>query len=169
MARSKNTTGISSTFFVVVLVVVIVLLVLYFKNSYSKDNFEEVGSKDVHFITARTYGLYPETVQQTARSSSLKAGGSGSLLGTAYQGSILSSNPLLQHQRLSSAGNVPTIQGDPIRTPTYVGPSVGGYNMFTMNLPWRKAYNIITDPTFASQLATTTETEETKAQRPENE
>ena len=78
-------------------------------------------------------------------------------------------NPLLRHQRHATGGNVPTVQGDPIRTPTYVGPSVRGYRMGTLNQPWVPAYNnLTTAPDFASQIAQTEETQETTAERPQD-
>jgi hypothetical protein len=147
-----------------------------------------VTGQDIHFITARTYGLVPKTVSDTGRTASVKAGGGGRLYGAAQPGANLKQsltgmssephkrpphtdaegNPLLTHQRNASAGNVPTVQGDPIRTPTYVGPSVRGYHLGTLNQPRVPAYRgIVTDPDFASRLAQTEETQETKAQRPE--
>jgi len=176
----------------IVLVVVFMAYNLGKERNGRSDTFEGspggVSGQDVHFITARTYGLVPKTVSDTGRTVSVKAGGGGRLYGVGQPGADLKQsltgttsdphkrprhteagdNPLLEHQRYASGGNVPTVQGDPIRTPTYVGPSVRGYSLGTLNQPWVPAYRgIATDPDFASQLAQTVETEETKADRPE--
>ena len=183
----------------IVLVVVFMAYNLGQERNNRPDSFIDgstggVTGQGVHFITARTYGLNPKTVTDTARVASVKAGGGGRLYGTAQSGAsakqIVSGkaapaatgnphvrpqhteandNPLLRHQRIATGGNVPTAIGDPIRTPTYVGPSVRGYRLHTYNQPWNYAYTgLTTAPDFASQIAQTEETEETKAARPQD-
>ncbi len=180
----------------IVLVVVFLAYNLGSERSNRPDSFVDgavggVTGQGVHFITARTYGLVPKTVADTGRIASVKAGGSGQLYGAAQPGANLKQsltgttgasvnnphirpqhteakdNPLLRHQRIASGGNLPTVQGDPIRTPTYIGPSVAGYRLYTYNQPWKRAYDIITAPDFSSQVAQVVETQETKAQIPQ--
>jgi len=172
----------------IVLVVVFMVYTLGKERNNRPDSFVngETG-QGVHFIKARTYGLDPATVAESGRSASVKAGGGGRLYGSGQSGANIKQtltgtqnsadphtrpthteakgNPLLQHQRSVSGGNVPTVQGDPIRTPTYVGPNVGGYRLWSCNLPWVPAYNIVTDPDFASKMAQTESAQETKAER----
>ena len=182
----------------IVLVVVFMAYNLGQERNNRPDSFVDgpsggVTGQGVHFITARTYGLVPKTVTDTGRIASVKAGGGGRLYGAGQSGADLkqsltgtagsntnglhtrpqhteaNDNPLLKHQRHASGGNVPTVQGDPIRTPTYVGPSVRGYRMGAYNQPWKPAYSgLTTTPDFASQLAQTEEAEETKAARPQD-
>ncbi len=165
----------------IILVVVFMAYNLGQERSNRSDSFVDpstggVTGQGVHFITARTYGLVPKTVSDSARTMSVKAGGSGSLYGVGADSKILharpqqseASNPLLQHQRIASMGNVPTVQGDPIRTPTYVGPSVRGYSMGSYNQPWKPAYGgLTTSPTLAGQMAQVEESAETDAERPQ--
>jgi len=180
----------------IVLVIVFMVYTLGKERNNRPDSFVNGSSggttgQGIHFITARTYGLDPATVAESGRSASVKAGGGGILYGAGQPGANIKQtltgtqnstyphtrpahteekgNPLLKHQRNATGGNVPTVQGDPIRTPTYVGPNVGGYRLWSCNQPWVPAYNIVTDPDFASRIAQTETTQETKAERPQPE
>nr|QBK85648.1 MAG: hypothetical protein LCMAC101_02430 [Marseillevirus LCMAC101] len=181
----------------IVLVVVFLAYNLGNERSNRPDSFIDGsagGTSDVHFIHARTYGLDPKTVADMARIAQVKAGGGGQLYGAAQLGAPnikqsltgttgvntsqphvrpthteAKNNPMLEHQRRTSGGNDPSVLGDPIRTPTYIGPSVQGYRLHTVNLPWRYAYNnLTTTHSFSEDVAQTLETEETKAQRPQD-
>jgi hypothetical protein len=175
----------------IIVAIAIALIVVFMVYNLGKERSNRPdpfgGTDDVHFPVARTYGMVPSTVAESARSASLKAGGGGKLYGAARSGADIKQtltgaqssedphirpthteakdNPLLRHQRRATGGNVPTVQGDPIRTPTYVGPSVAGYRLWSSNMPWVPAYNIVTDPDFASKMAQTESTQETKAGR----
>ena len=178
----------SGNIIVAIAIVLIVVFMVYNLGKERNNRPDPFGeTDDVHFTVARTYGMMPSTVAESARSASRKAGGGGRLYGTARSGADIkqtltgvqsnedphtrpthtetNDNPLLRHQRRTTGGNVPTVQGDPIRTPTYVGPSVAGYRLWSSNMPWVPAYNIVTDPDFASKMAQTEATQETKAGR----